>query len=82
MKRRRESLLGAPVKQANVRLSIAFALVICCLALYLPLFGLTLLAMLLVERIILRRLPNARRWLGLDAAVVSTHREGVRDFTV
>lgn len=66
-RRRPESVLGAPVKLASARLGVGFAVLTCCLALYLPLFGLTLVATLLVERAILRRLPAARRWLGLDA---------------
>jgi uncharacterized iron-regulated membrane protein len=33
----------------------------------LPLFGITLLAVVAAERLVLRQIPKARRWLGLRA---------------
>jgi uncharacterized iron-regulated membrane protein len=38
------------------------------LGIYLPLFGLSLLLVALLERFVLRRLPVAQRWLGLAGA--------------
>ena len=38
---------------------------IVALGVVMPLFGATLLIVLLVEALILRRIPGARRWLGL-----------------
>ena len=35
------------------------------LGVYLPMFGLTLIATLAIERLALRRLPGPRRWLAL-----------------
>ena len=71
-KRRPKGVLGAPVKQVNSGFKIAFALIIGCLAIYLPLFGLTLAFTLVADRLILPHLPAARTWLGLNPPLVST----------
>jgi uncharacterized iron-regulated membrane protein len=65
-KRRPEGALGAPTKRLNPRVSVVLGAIVCALALYLPLFGLTLAIALLIERTVLRRMPAARLWLGLD----------------
>jgi uncharacterized iron-regulated membrane protein len=64
-RRRPEGTLGAPAKSVSPRFTIGFAVLVFALAVYLPLFGLTLLIVVLAERFILRRLPVARHWLGL-----------------
>ena len=71
-KRRPKGPFGAPVKQVNSGFIIVFALVIGCLAIYLPLFGLTLAFTPITERLILSHLPVARTWLGLNPPFVST----------
>ncbi len=66
-KRRPEGLLGAPIALGRPRLSLAFAALVCALGIYLPFFGLSLLCVVIFERLILRRLPATRLWLGLQA---------------
>jgi uncharacterized iron-regulated membrane protein len=67
-RRRPVGLLGAPIPLSRPRSGALLVGAILLLGLLLPLFGATLLAMLLVERTLLRRLPGPRRWLGLRAA--------------
>ncbi len=67
-RRRPQGLLGAPVPRKRPRAGFALLGAIGLLALWMPLFGATLLAVLLVERLLLRRLPGTRRWLGLQPA--------------
>jgi len=64
-RRRPIGLLGAPVRLARPRLGVALVMLIAALGLYLPMFGVTLVAVLLAERLVLRRLPRTSRWLGL-----------------
>lgn len=71
-RRRSEGVLGAPAKSENTRLTVAFAVLLFVLALYLPLFGLTLLTVIAIERFVLRRLPAAQRWLGLIEPAISS----------
>ena len=68
-KRRPEGILGAPVPLFRPRLTWAFAILVCALGIYLPFFGLSLALVALTERYILRRLPGAQQWLGLDGRV-------------
>lgn len=67
-RRRPEGLLGAPIPLRRPRFGPVLILAIALLGFLMPLFGATLLAVLLVERLLLRRLPRARRWLGLSPA--------------
>ncbi|HVI99244.1 MAG TPA: PepSY domain-containing protein [Sphingomonas sp.] len=67
-RRRPTGLLGAPLPLTRPRFGWALAGGIVLIGLALPLFGVTLIAMLLVERTLLRRLPGPRRWLGLKPA--------------
>ncbi len=67
-RRRPHCLLGAPVKQPNTRLGLGLAGLICGLALYLPLFGITLVITISTEHLLLRRIPATRLWLGLGYA--------------
>ncbi len=64
-RRRPGDVLGAPPAPASRPVAIGFVAVLVGLGLFLPLLGVTLVAVLLTERLVLRRLPGARRWLGL-----------------
>lgn len=67
-RRRPQGLLGAPLPLRRPRFGPVLVLAIMLLGLLMPLFGATLLAVLLIERLLLRRLPRTRRWLGLSPA--------------
>lgn len=64
-RRRPVGVLGAPAAAARRSFSALLAVVIALLALLLPLFGLSLLLVLIVDRALLPRLPAIRHWLGL-----------------
>ena len=64
-RRRPVGLLGAPIPRGRPRFGAGLALVIMALGVALPMFGATLLATLLAERQLLRRIPRVGRWLGL-----------------
>lgn len=64
-RRRPADMLGAPRRAAQPRFSVMLAVGIAMLALLLPLFGLSLILVLAIERVLLPRIPSARRWLGL-----------------
>jgi uncharacterized iron-regulated membrane protein len=64
-RRRPEGLLGAPIPRGRPRFGPILLGAVLILGIWMPLFGATLLAILLVERLILRHLPGMRRWLGL-----------------
>ena len=64
-RRRPVGLLGAPVPSSPARFGPGLVAAILALALYLPMFGLTLVTVLAGERAVLSRIPVARRWLGL-----------------
>lgn len=68
-RRRSPGTLGAPATRVGWRASIAFVLTVVALVIALPLFGLTLLLTLIVERLLLARIPWVRAWLGLRGAV-------------
>jgi uncharacterized iron-regulated membrane protein len=65
-RRRPIGLLGAPVPLSRPRFGPLLIGAILGLGLYLPMFGLSLLVMLLLERLVLRRIVSARRWLRLS----------------
>lgn len=67
LRRRPPGVLGAPEMVALPRFSLAVAGGVVGLAVLFPLLGASLIAVFLLERLILRRLPPARRWLGLSA---------------
>jgi uncharacterized iron-regulated membrane protein len=71
VRRKPRELLGAPRPVESPRFSAGLVLAIAVLAVIIPLFGLSLLAVLAIERLILRRLPGTRQWLGLRPAVSS-----------
>ncbi|WP_419808614.1 PepSY-associated TM helix domain-containing protein [Sphingomonas sp.] len=64
-RRRPSGSLGAPADRDRVT-SWPAAVSIGLLAVALPLFGLSLLVVLALERLLLRRLPEVRVWLGLS----------------
>jgi len=66
-RRRPNGVLGAPVAIGKPRLTFGLVVVIVGLGLYLPAFGLSLIAVAITERFLLRRLPSAQKWLGLEA---------------
>ena len=67
-RRRTVGVLGAPTPQGDPRFSIGLALTIGLLGVLLPEFGLSLIVVAVVERLILRRLPGVGPWLGLGPA--------------
>jgi uncharacterized iron-regulated membrane protein len=66
-RRRPTGLLGAPIPLSHPRFGWALIGGIALLGIALPMFGATLLGVLLIECTLLRRLPRARRWLALRA---------------
>ena len=68
--RRRESgELGAPAPAGRPHFSLGIFILIVVFGIYLPLFGASLIAVLLVEWAVLRRIPRIRDWLGLQSSV-------------
>jgi uncharacterized iron-regulated membrane protein len=72
LRRRPGNALGAPEPVGRPRFALGLALIVLALGVYLPLFGLSLAAVLAVERLVLRRLPPIRRWLGLQPPMLPT----------
>ena len=64
-RRRPEGALGAPVALSTPHITFGLMALVLALAIYLPLFGLSLLFAVLAERLILQRIPVVTRWLGL-----------------
>ncbi|WP_066718708.1 PepSY-associated TM helix domain-containing protein [Sphingomonas pituitosa] len=64
-RRRPEGVLGAPRASMPQPAALAFFALVIALGLFLPLMGISLLLVLAAERLVLVRLPAARRWLGL-----------------
>jgi uncharacterized iron-regulated membrane protein len=64
-RRRPIGLLGAPIPLTRPRFGGVLIAVIIALGLYLPMFGMTLIAVLMLEWLVLRRIAPARIWLGL-----------------
>jgi uncharacterized iron-regulated membrane protein len=66
--RRRDSAgLSAPVPAARPRFSLGLVFLVMLFGAYLPLFGASLISVLILERAVLCRIPGAREWLGLRA---------------
>lgn len=65
-RRRDKGTLGAPKPLAPSRWSWGLVAIIVALGLYLPLFGASLIGMLLIEQLVLKRIPRVRDWLGLQ----------------
>lgn len=68
-RRREPGELGAPRPLTRPAFSPGLVLIVLALAVYLPLFGASLLAVLVLERVILARIPAVSGWLGLRRAV-------------
>lgn len=67
-RRRHVGLLGAPKATTSPSHSPLLIIMIACLAIYLPIFGASLLAVLAADKFLLRHIPYARVWLGLSSA--------------
>ncbi|MET0545551.1 MAG: PepSY domain-containing protein [Caulobacterales bacterium] len=67
LRRKPSSALGAPQDAARPRFSFGLLGVTVLLAVLFPLFGASLLIVLIVERTMLRRIVRVRQWLGLSA---------------
>ena len=65
LRRRDPGRLGAPPPGISPRRSIPLVTAVVGLGVILPLFGLSLLAVLLLERLVLRRMTTVKMWLGL-----------------
>lgn len=65
--RRRRGTLGAPESQERTPLAVAAFVLIGLLGVLLPLLGATLVLVLLLEWLVLRRIAGVARWLGLAA---------------
>jgi uncharacterized iron-regulated membrane protein len=59
--------IGAPRGRLPVRATPLLAVAVAALGAFLPLFGLTLLAVLLLDQLVLRRVPRLRRWFDATA---------------
>jgi uncharacterized iron-regulated membrane protein len=57
--------LGAPIPLSRPRFGAGLIAAIVALGLYLPMFGATLIVVLVIERAILTRIPAPRTWLNL-----------------
>lgn len=68
-RRRDQGVLGAPKVLLSPRVSWGLITLVVLIGVYLPLFGASLVVVLLVERLVLRRLPGVRRWLGLQPSL-------------
>jgi uncharacterized iron-regulated membrane protein len=67
-RRRSEGALGARVPTGRPRYTFGLAVIVVALAIYLPLFGVSLLGVAVTERLILGRIPSTQKWLGLSEA--------------
>jgi uncharacterized iron-regulated membrane protein len=67
-RRRPQGVLGAPEPPPNSKVSFWLGILILMFGIYLPLFGISLIAVKLVEKLILSRVPAVRDWLGLTVA--------------
>jgi uncharacterized iron-regulated membrane protein len=65
-RRRLPGLLGAPQARATLSFAPTLIVVVAILGILLPFLGISLIATVLVERCILRYIPSARNFLGLN----------------
>jgi uncharacterized iron-regulated membrane protein len=65
-RRRLPGLLGVPQARATLSFAPALIAIVVMLGVLLPFLGITLIATLLVERWVLRYIPSARNFLGLN----------------
>jgi uncharacterized iron-regulated membrane protein len=64
-RRREPGVLGAPAPVASPHFSFGLFLLVVVLGVYLPLFGVSLIAVKVLEMAVLSRIPRVREWLGL-----------------
>jgi uncharacterized iron-regulated membrane protein len=64
-RRREQGVLGAPKILLNQGVSFGLVVLVVAFGIYLPLFGASLLIVLLAEKFFLSRIPRVRHWLGL-----------------
>jgi uncharacterized iron-regulated membrane protein len=64
-RRRPSGLLGAPLPRGRARFGFGLIAAIAALALYMPMFGVTLIIVLIMETFVLCRFEQVSRWLGL-----------------
>jgi uncharacterized iron-regulated membrane protein len=64
-RRRNDGVLGAPLPLGKPRFTFGLVAVIVALALYLPAMAASLVAIVLLERLVFCRIPPVGRWLGL-----------------
>jgi uncharacterized iron-regulated membrane protein len=57
--------LGAPRGRLPLRATPALAVLVVALAVFLPLFGISLLAVLLLDQLVLRRIAGLRSWFNV-----------------
>lgn len=67
-RRRTPGTLGAPAAGPRARVAWSCLACVVVLAVALPMFGLSLIAVWTVERTVLRSMPQLRTWLGLSSA--------------
>ena len=68
-RRRPSGLLGAPPLSASQPFSVRFIICLLFFGLYLPLFTASLFSILLIEKLLVRRVPPLAHWLGLEKHV-------------
>lgn len=61
-----QGVLGAPERLANPGAAGGVGLAILALGVFMPVLGVSLVAVALLEFLVLRRIPRVRSWLGLD----------------
>ena len=66
-RRRPDGVLGAPIPKGRPRFSTSLLVLVIMLGVAFPLLGGSLVVVALTERLVLRRAPPVRRWLGLEA---------------
>jgi uncharacterized iron-regulated membrane protein len=71
-RRRSRGALGAPGATASPRWACGMITLVALLGVYLPLFGASLVAVLALEWLVLRRIPSVRDWLGLSPRTASS----------
>jgi len=69
LKRRPTKRLGAPTAVLQPRLAISLKALIVIMGVLLPMFGISLLIVLLLDRFVLSRIPPVARFLGLQSSV-------------
>lgn len=76
-RRRNPGTLGTPPPSRSPYALIPILLIVLALAVYLPLFGMSFLVVVVLEYVVLRRIPAVRDWLGLQQPNDATQPTGV-----